>query len=141
MIVREVFCPSFSLWLVGLALAQVSQQNGVGARAERFLLLGGELNLLVGMAGAILGLSTFGLAALRNAVVAAHEQLEYGVEFVLVYGLWFTGVLAIASAPSYAALRVAGAQLRDATFPLQETMIYWRRLKNAITSRREWDST
>jgi hypothetical protein len=108
------------IWLVGLALAHLSQQEGVSARADRFLRLRGELNLLVGIAGAILGLSTFGLAALRNAVVAAVPRLEYGVEYVLVYGLWFTGVLAIASAPTYAALRVAGAELRDATFPLPE---------------------
>jgi hypothetical protein len=45
-------------------------------------------------------------------------ELEFDPQYVALYGLFFTVLLAIAFAPSYFALRAAGANLRDRTLPL-----------------------
>ena len=45
-------------------------------------------------------------------------ELEFDPQYVALYGLFFTVLLAIAFAPSYLALRAAGATLRDRTLPL-----------------------
>jgi hypothetical protein len=45
-------------------------------------------------------------------------QLEFDERYVLMYGLLFSGVLAIAYTPSFLAMRRAGAVLGDRSFPL-----------------------
>jgi hypothetical protein len=47
-------------------------------------------------------------------------QVAFDADYVIAYGLLFTGILAIAFAPSFLAMRRAGAQLRDSAFPLAE---------------------
>jgi hypothetical protein len=47
-------------------------------------------------------------------------QVQFEREYVLAYGLLFTGILGIAFAPSYLFLRRAGARLRDDSFPLPD---------------------
>jgi hypothetical protein len=46
------------------------------------------------------------------------RQLEFDRSYVLAYGLFFTGILAIAFAPSFMAMRMAARRLRDRAFPL-----------------------
>jgi hypothetical protein len=45
-------------------------------------------------------------------------QIAFEREYVLAYGLLFSALLAIAFAPSFIAMRRAGARLRDLSFPL-----------------------
>jgi hypothetical protein len=45
-------------------------------------------------------------------------QIPFDQEYVLAYGLLFTGVLGLAFAPSYLFMRRAGAALRDRSYPL-----------------------
>jgi hypothetical protein len=45
-------------------------------------------------------------------------QVAFDPDYVVAYGLLFTGILAIAFVPSFLAMRRAGAQLRDGSFPL-----------------------
>jgi hypothetical protein len=47
-------------------------------------------------------------------------QVQFQREYVLAYGLLFTGILGIAFAPSYLSLRRAGAELRDHAYPLPD---------------------
>jgi hypothetical protein len=47
-------------------------------------------------------------------------QVPFDQEYVLAYGLLFTGVLGLAFAPSYLFMRRAGAELRDSSYPLPE---------------------
>ena len=70
------------------------------------------------IAGGIIGLATLATGALRNAVLAVH--LRFDAYYLLLYGLYFTGVLAVAFAPSYLAMRNTGARLRDRSFPLPD---------------------
>jgi hypothetical protein len=48
----------------------------------------------------------------------ACTQIPFDQEYVLAYGLLFTGVLGLAFAPSYLFMRRAGAELRDSSYPL-----------------------
>jgi hypothetical protein len=50
----------------------------------------------------------------------ACTRLHFDQEYVLAYGLLFTGVLGLAFAPSYLFMRRAGAKLRDDSYPLPE---------------------
>jgi hypothetical protein len=45
-------------------------------------------------------------------------RLAFDHQYVLGYGLLFSGLLAIAFAPSFLSIRKAGTRLRDATYPL-----------------------
>jgi hypothetical protein len=57
------------------------------------------------------------LASLLSAYPECRE-LVFDRRYVVAYGLLFTGLLAIAFAPSFVAMRRAGARLRDRTYPL-----------------------
>ena len=46
--------------------------------------------------------------------------VPFDQEYILAYGLLFTGVLALAFAPSYLFMRRAGTELRDRSYPLPE---------------------
>lgn len=46
------------------------------------------------------------------------KKIAFDREYVLAYGLLFTGILGIAFAPSFLAMRRAGARLRDRSYPL-----------------------
>lgn len=107
-----------TVWLAGLRL----QQMALDARKpdkeaiSRFLGLQDDLNTMLAIAGGIIGLATLSTGALRNAAIAV--GLKFDSQYVLLYGLFFTGVLAVAYAPSYLAMRAAGAHLRDRAYPL-----------------------
>jgi hypothetical protein len=47
-------------------------------------------------------------------------QVSFDREYVLAYGLLFSALLAIAFAPTFFAMRRAGARLRDCSFPLPQ---------------------
>ena len=88
------------------------------AVVETFLSLQRDLNTMLAIAGGIIGLATLATGALRNAVLAVH--LRFDAYYLLLYGLYFTGVLAVAFAPSYLAMRNTGARLRDRSFSLPD---------------------
>jgi hypothetical protein len=115
-------------WIVGLTLDRVALEPPVYFRAiKRFVRLRNELNTLIALAGAIVGLGALVSGALREAVLAVNDEpafrdsgreLEFASTYVLEYGLFFSGLLAIAYAPSFLAMRRAGTRLREATYPL-----------------------
>jgi len=112
------------IWMAGIALQSLPGKVLVeSGDVERFLELRGALNGLLAFAGGIIGLATLSTGALRNAVLALNPtspKYEFDAQYVLVYGLFFTGLLAIAYAPSFLALRAAGTWLRDASYPLPQ---------------------
>jgi len=65
-------------------------------------------------------------------------QLPFDRRYVLAYGLLFTGVLGIAFAPSFVAMRRAGARLRDRTYPLPKPERD-KKLSDALANRKEFD--
>jgi hypothetical protein len=119
------------IWLIGFAFERLGQTKQTTAHdIERFLSLRTDLSALLAIVGTIIGLGTLATGALRQAVLAANNEpffkqhpgmkLEFAQEYVLAYGLFFTGLLAIAFAPSLLAMRAAGARLRDRAYPLPE---------------------
>ena len=123
------FLAIVGMWAATMALNRL-QPSGPPSAAllGRFLALRREVGALLSVAGTLVGLATLSSGALRLAVLAANEepyfadgpgaQLEFASGYVLAYGLFFTGLLAIAFAPSFLAMRAAGDRLRDAAHPL-----------------------
>jgi hypothetical protein len=123
------FLAIVGMWAATMALNRL-HANGPPSAAllGRFLALRREIGSLLAVAGTLVGLATLSSGALRLAVLAANrepwfaqrpaEQLEFASGYVLAYGLFFTGLLAIAFAPSFLAMRAAGDRLRDAAHPL-----------------------
>lgn len=92
-----------------------------------FLVLRDELARLLAIAGLLVALAALTTITLRLAVLAvAHDvafrqdeiPLQYAPGYIVAYGLLFSGVLALAFAPSFMAMRAAGARLRDNAHPL-----------------------
>lgn len=113
------------VWLVGIALQNLPfAATPTKADVESYLEGRNDLNTLIGVAAVIIGLGTLSTGALRNAVLALNPSLpaqpiyQFDTQYLLVYGLFYTGLLAIAFAPSYLALREAGARLRERAHPL-----------------------
>jgi hypothetical protein len=149
------------MWLVSLAFERLGTKAPLRAGSiNRFVDLRNELNTLLAIAGAIVGLGALATGALREAVLAANDEpyyrdravacltgyvdappvkrreevlrnfddlskahpecieLVFAREYVLEYGLFFTGLLAIAYAPSFLAVRRAGVRVRDKAYPM-----------------------
>lgn len=97
-----------------------------------FISLRDDALVLLAMVGAIVGLGTLSTGALREAVLATNGEpvlvelikadpgaaLKFAPEYVLAYGLYFSGLLALAFAPCFIAMRNTGAWLRDRAYPL-----------------------
>jgi hypothetical protein len=66
-------------------------------------------------------------------------QLQFDRRYVLAYGLLFTGALGIAFAPSFVAMRRAGARLRDLTYPLPKPRQDDQKLSDALAERKAFD--
>lgn len=114
------------LWLIGIAFHRMAlvRARPTSDVVERFLRLRDELNLLLAVVGVIVGLGTLSTGALRNAVLvqrhhhAVFPLLKFPPEYVLMFGLYYSGLLAVAYLPTYLALRRAGEHLREEAFPL-----------------------
>jgi hypothetical protein len=88
-----------------------------------FLRIRADLHRLLTIEGAILGAAILSTGALRNAILAyGHEPnptYSFPPEYVLLYGAYFSAVLALLYAPTYSRLLSVGGQLRDSFFPLE----------------------
>jgi hypothetical protein len=123
------FLAIVGMWATTMALNRLAPQGPPSAALlERFLGLRRELTSLLAVAGTLIGLATLSSGALRLAVLAANHEpyfakgpgvpLQFAEGYVLAYGLFFSGLLAIAFAPGFLAMRAAGDRLRDAAHPL-----------------------
>lgn len=105
-------------WATAMLLNRLRPENPPTREdLERFLALRRDLTSLLAVAGALIGLATLATGALRLAVLAT-DRLQFASEYVVAYGLFFTGLLAIGFAPAFLAMRGAGARLRDSAHPL-----------------------
>jgi hypothetical protein len=105
------------VWLVGFAFRELSRDRFPSARTlTHFLQLRDELNVLLAIVGAIVGLGTLATGALRNAVVAV--GVRFPSQYVLIFGLYYSALIALAYAPSYVAMRAAGEAIRERSAPL-----------------------
>ena len=132
----------FALSLVGmsvallgvarLALVKVALENepasGTLADVERYLELRTLLERVLAVEGAILGAAILAAGGLRNTVVAfhSHDQSSFPREYVLVYGAYFTLLLALLYAPVYRRLLEVGrANVDAACEPEEPTSPSW----------------
>jgi hypothetical protein len=110
--------------LVHSALGSVPTRGRSGAdQIGDFLRIRADLHRLLTIEGAILGAAILSTGALRNAILAyghdANRTYSFPPEYVLLYGAYFSAVLALLYAPTYSRLLSVGGQLRDSFFPLQ----------------------
>lgn len=105
-----------TIWLIRGRLDEI--RSGEGNReVQLFIQFRSELERLLGILGAIVGLAVLATAALRQVV------LELGASFPpdypILYGLILSLVVALAYLPTYLALLQAGSDLRDRAAPLR----------------------
>jgi hypothetical protein len=117
-----------AIWVVGLRLDRL-YRNREDAPTEvdvkEYVRLRQTLTTALAAVAAIVGLGTLATGALRNAILALNSYatkdttpFEFDEQYVLVYGLFFTGLLAISFLPSFFAMRSAGIRIREASLPL-----------------------
>jgi hypothetical protein len=126
------------LWAVYRELKEKLGQGGIGLDyLGRYIVLQEKLQALLVIVGSLLGLTIFAVAAERNAVLAwgdpdcptqtplqkfvfgpAHCETHFPPEYMLIYGFFFTTLLAFAYAPAQLALVSAGRRIRDSAAPL-----------------------
>jgi hypothetical protein len=111
-------------FLVGLARLRLCAADdygwSTGARdIERIRYLRRCLRTATASLGAIVALAVIASGALRSAVEAAGKDALPDT-FVLVYGAWFTGVLAAIYLYAFGALEARARKILDATAPLPD---------------------
>jgi hypothetical protein len=108
---------AIGMWLIHAALARRfgpdSPERSDDVR--EFAGLVERLQLLLTIQGAILAGAILGAGALRNAVDAA--GFKSPPIYVLLYGVFLTGLVALAYAPTYARARTLGRDLRERCLP------------------------
>jgi hypothetical protein len=105
------------IWLVRGGLTAVAGEAVREQALESFRSLQGELQRFLGTLGAILGLLVLATAAQRHAVLDYAPRTDYDFELVLVYGLFFSILIAAIYLPTHLTLVAVGGGLRDSFFP------------------------
>ena len=115
------------IWLVQAALERmrlrIEIESGEGHTKEikEFLSLQTTLERCLLAAGIIIGAATLATGGLRNATLAYEKTATFPREYVLLYGMFFSGLLALIYAPVYASLSAVRACLYDAIIPVPVT--------------------
>jgi hypothetical protein len=106
------------IWFVhgGLKrLGRVAKPTGETMRTLQSL--EGELHRFLGTLGAILGLLILSSGAQRRAVLAFRPSANYPYENVLVYGLFFSILIAAVYLPTFVTLTAVANRICDSFFP------------------------
>ena len=108
-----------SIWLIRGRLEQIAEQGATRQTLRAYLGLRSELERLLGVLGAIIGMAVLASAALRNveldyASLHPEKNIAFPAENVILYGLVLSVVLALVYLPTYATLQRTGATFRDA---------------------------
>src|SRR5919204_2007616 len=108
------------LALVKFAL-ESGHAGGRSADVKRYLALRALLQRVLTVQGAIVGAAALSAGALRNAVVAyTGHKSSFPREYVLLYGAFFTLLLAVWYTPVYLKLLEVGRANLEAACPLEE---------------------
>jgi hypothetical protein len=106
------------IWFVHGGLKKLGAEDlGTESAQKTFLSLQSDLRRFLGTLGAILGLIILSAGAQRRAVLAYAPGTEYGYELVLVYGFFFSILVAAVYLPTQLTLVRVGNGIRDAVFP------------------------
>jgi hypothetical protein len=89
---------------------------------EELLALRDKLQRFLAVSGTIIGLAILGAGAERNMISAYtadfHVTGGFPIEYVLIYGLFFSGLLALVYFPTHLTLQALAARLRDRYAPV-----------------------
>jgi hypothetical protein len=106
------------IWFVHGGLKQLAGENlGTDQALRTFLALQSDLHRFLGTLGAILGLIILSTSAQRRVVLAYAADTQYGYELVLVYGFFFSILVAATYLPTHLTLIRVGQRIRDTLFP------------------------
>ena len=108
------------IWLVRAALRDLASSAEPGEKhIQTFLRLREQLQFFLSVLGILVGGLTLATGALRNTLVATTPDLKgFPPELVLVYGAYFTALVALIYAPTYIALVATGRKLVDDLWPM-----------------------
>ncbi|MGH3031137.1 MAG: hypothetical protein ACRDNE_10295 [Gaiellaceae bacterium] len=109
--------PALGLGLVRARLRGLFRQGKPSAtQIQRFLELRESMQHFLFLAGAFVFLAMLSVGALRNAILAQDEALaaDFPPEYVLLFGVYFSLLLALAYMPAYAGYLEVGGRMRDA---------------------------
>jgi len=112
---------SVSIWLIRGRLVELLA--GAGKKEiELYMVFRDDLERLLLILGAVVGLAVLASAALRRVVLeyaaSGHPKASFPPEYPLLYGLVLSVALALVYLPTYLALLEAGSDLRDRAAPL-----------------------
>jgi len=112
---------SVSIWLIRGRLDEL-RTDATDREIELFIEFRSELERLLGILGAIVGLAVLATAALRQVVLEyvslGHEKASFPPDYPILYGLILSLVVALVYLPTYLALLKTGSDLRDRAAPL-----------------------
>jgi hypothetical protein len=109
--------------LVHAALADRFPQKGTFDEhdVEKLLGLQAHLRRLLALDGVIIGAAVLSSGALRNALLAYNQDnptFSFPEEYVLIYGAFFSALLALVYTPAHLRHRDVARRLRDSFVPL-----------------------
>jgi len=112
---------SVSIWLIRGRLGELRMGSGK-TEVELYILFRDDLERLLWILGAVVGLAVLASAALRQVVLeyraSGHPNADFPPEYPLLYGLVLSGALALVYLPTYFGLLAAGTDLRDRAAPV-----------------------
>src|SRR3954467_2149673 len=106
---------AIGMWLVHAALERLfdDEVTPPGSLLVRFADLQSQIKALVAIQGAVLGGAILSAGALRNAVLAAPRHPDFPSEYVLIYGVFLSGLVALCFVPTQARVSALGRRLRN----------------------------
>lgn len=106
------------VWLVHGGLKRLAARDlRDDLSVPTFLSLQGDLNHFLSILGAILGLIVLAASAQRRTVLAFAPATDFPYEGVLLYGLFFSILVAAIYIPTHVTLARVGAAICDQVFP------------------------
>lgn len=134
--------PTIGIWFVRAALESLFGPEGEDAagdpaRLHDLVRLRLDLQRFITILGAIIALATLAKGAMRQAYLAAGGvALKFPPEYIVLYGAYFTGLLALVYLPTATLLNRACAQFVDSVFPLTSADLDLRHLGEWHSSRK-----
>ncbi|MFL5926098.1 MAG: hypothetical protein ACJ77E_04100, partial [Gaiellaceae bacterium] len=113
------------IWLLHGEMQELLARPAPGPRElEEVLALRDRLQRFLTVSGSIIGLAILGAGAERNMISAYtaefHVKGGFPIEYVLIFGLFFSALLALVYFPSHLTLLALSARLRDRYAPVPD---------------------
>jgi hypothetical protein len=113
------------IWLLHGEMKELLAHPVPGPRElEELLALRDRLQRFLAVSGSIIGLAILGAGAERNMISAYtadfHATGGFPIEYVLIYGLFFSALLALVYFPTHLTLQALAARLRDRYAPVPD---------------------